>query len=432
MSADPTAANRAAVGNFLTGLLPSGSPLKKSIEASKAEAKAAELEAQAQAQRAKAAEEIAAQEAAMMSQGAPAEIAPVPIKQADRLPATQSVMPSQVPSPLPYSSQFLSPGLAAEAKSQEQLGSDQAALLRSQQETLLAREAQSEEKRKEQERAINDQVAKISAMKIEPKSFWEGKSTGQKIAAGIGLFFASFTPQGTQNAIKIIDNEIERDLMAQKANLAKEQNTLSNLEKQLGSIDAAETAFRLKSMQMLDLKLKEAESTAKGPMARAQALKGQEMLSLKMAELQKDLMLKLQEKQDKLSEREFEVAGMQVRASSTKEAAQLKAYASNAVDTLGDIEKLKKISREGATMSPEAKALVMGIKGKLQGQYTAKDLDNLIPDPSKLTTLSSRTIKALDTIAEDVRGSLENRLKPSLVNKPSQAGIKNFEKYRVK
>jgi len=433
VSADPTAANRKAVGNFITGLLPTNSPLKKSIEASKAEERVRELEAQAQQERAIAAEQKAAEEAAMMSVGQPARAEPL----ADRALASQDIQPrpadlSSSTAPTDIPSQSLPQGLALEAKAQEQLGKDQAALLQAQQSELAARDAEAQAIREQKAAEVQDQISKINSMKIEPKSFWQGKSTGQKIAAGIGLFFASITPQGAQNAIKIIDDEIERDLVAQKANLSKEQNTLSALEKQLGSADAAATAFRIKSLQMLDLKLKQAEAQARGPLARAKAVQGQDMIAAQLAQKQAELQAKLQEKQEKLAEREFEFEGFKVRAGSTREAAQLKQYASNAADVLGDIEKLKAKTRLGSVLSKEdrtkTQTILRGIRGKLQGQFTPKDLDKLIPDPTGFTTFNAQTLKSLETLRQDVLGSLENRLAPSLVKESADP----FKKYRVK
>jgi hypothetical protein len=58
--------------------------------------------------------------------------------------------------------------------------------------------------------------AEQAKMKPEARDYFSGKTTFQKIMAGVGLALASLTPQGAQNAIKIIDSEIDRDLDLQK------------------------------------------------------------------------------------------------------------------------------------------------------------------------------------------------------------------------
>jgi hypothetical protein len=433
---DPTAPNREAVGNFLTGLLPERSPLKQSINAAKAEAEAKKAEAEAQAAAEKAKEERLKEEASMMSQGAPAQ---VPAQEAARMPAQDLTQPIAQPA-LPQQP-LLSPGLALEAQAQEKLGQEQASLLQAQQAEMIKKEAETESRRQEQMNAINDQVSKINSMKIEPKGFFEGKSTGQKVAAGIGLFFAALTPQGAQNAIKIIDDEIERDLSVQKANLSKEQNTLSNLEKQLGSIDAAETAFRLKATQNLSLKLQEAAAKAQGPMARAKALQGQQALDAQSSKLQQELAIKLMEKRDKKEGQIINTMGFIGVAPTKEEAVEFRKSAAAYQKSADSLDELISMVGKGKSISPseraKAQALTTQLRGSLRllliGSGAMSDMEqqllkDIIADPTKIMSLPQQEQAKLET--------LKKKLGDALATQADSLGIKleadNFEKYRVK
>lgn len=190
-------------------------------------------------------------------------------------------------------------GLEMEAAALSREGKQAASVIDQGQLEIEKKAAEIEAQRKAQQDKINATIQDIESTKIEPKSFWEGKSTGQKVAAGIGLFFASLTPEGARNAVAIIDREIERDLGAQRANLSKKQNTLSALEKQLGSIDAAESAFRLKALQGIELQLKSTAEKAKGPLARAKAQQGLEQIEASKAAASQKLQLELMKIQAK-------------------------------------------------------------------------------------------------------------------------------------
>lgn len=75
----------------------------------------------------------------------------------------------------------------------------------------------------------------VAGFKFEDPSVWKNKSTGQKILFGIGAFLGSLTPQGAQNVTKMINDEINRDVAAQKQEYAQlgvklegKQNTYKN------------------------------------------------------------------------------------------------------------------------------------------------------------------------------------------------------------
>lgn len=258
---------RQAGGQAMIPLAPQGQSL--------ADEKAAELEAQAAELRAQ-----GGQAAIPLAEGLSQPV--------DRAPAVAEVPPTPEKSVVPQPS-----GLMQEAAVLEKQGKESAALLDKQQAELQVKEAEAEVQRQKVQQEIDSKIKEIDSIKIEPKSFYAGKSTGEKISAGIAHFFAALTPQGAQAAISIIDNAIQRDMDAQKANLAKKQSTLGDLEKKLGSIGAAESAFRLKSLQNIELQLKSASEKAKGPLARAKAVQAMEAVQANKEAAQQKLAVEL-------------------------------------------------------------------------------------------------------------------------------------------
>jgi hypothetical protein len=72
-------------------------------------------------------------------------------------------------------------------------------------------------------------AADISSTKINPDAFWQSRDTGQRVSAvlamALGGFYAGYT--GRDNPVeKALNTAIERDIEAQKANLAKKQTEL--------------------------------------------------------------------------------------------------------------------------------------------------------------------------------------------------------------
>ena len=64
-----------------------------------------------------------------------------------------------------------------------------------------------------------DSMDKASQLSLHDPSIWANKSTGQKIAAGIGMMFAALTPQGTQNMMQMMTDAVNQDIDKQKNNI---------------------------------------------------------------------------------------------------------------------------------------------------------------------------------------------------------------------
>lgn len=82
----------------------------------------------------------------------------------------------------------------------------------------------------------------IANSKVDPNHFWQEKSTGSKLLAGIGMIFSgmgSGLAGGPNLAHQVIQRAIDRDIDAQKANIGKKQNLLAYYQRQTGDDIAA-------------------------------------------------------------------------------------------------------------------------------------------------------------------------------------------------
>lgn len=129
--------------------------------------------------------------------------------------------------------------------------------------------------------------------KVEPKGFFEGKSTWQKLLGGVGLFLSSFTPEGARNVANIIDREIERDIDAQKTNIKlkreKADNNFKLMLEKYGTQEAALLAKKRDAFGLLDAHLKKLEMNARNEETRARIAMGREELALKRQSLTNEL-----------------------------------------------------------------------------------------------------------------------------------------------
>lgn len=77
---------------------------------------------------------------------------------------------------------------------------------------------------------ITDTLAELQQKKIDPDRFFEG-STGKRIMAGIAIAFGeigrALTGSQTNNALKIINDAIDRDVLSQKEDIATAKEGLS-------------------------------------------------------------------------------------------------------------------------------------------------------------------------------------------------------------
>lgn len=146
--------------------------------------------------------------------------------------------------------------------------------------------------RKAQADAVMNDINKIQndvmTQKIDPTRIWSNMSTGNRVLAGISIFLGGVAGgmQGTDNrALGIIQDAVNKDIDAQKADMGKKQNMLSvNMAKYNNINDAAAaTKAQLLSITQAQINQAAAKMGSKQALAAAQVANGQ--IDLQKAQL---------------------------------------------------------------------------------------------------------------------------------------------------
>ena len=149
-------------------------------------------------------------------------------------------------------------------------------------ETLAMQQKQAEERtaltkqwgdRWEANQKQSDQVAAdIAASKIDPSKYWQNHS---KVTAGISLILGGIgagLAGGPNQAMALLNKNIDNELDAQKANLGKQQNLLSHYMQQGHSIQEAQQLARADLLDAQRGQLQMMATKYAGPQAQAAAL----------------------------------------------------------------------------------------------------------------------------------------------------------------
>lgn len=114
----------------------------------------------------------------------------------------------------------------------------------------------------------------IKNQHIDPNHYWASKSTASKISTGLGLILggigSGLTGQGNA-ALEFLQNNINRDIKGQEANLGKEQNLLSANMRQFGNLKDATDMTRIMQQGIVANQLQSIAATNTDPVAKARA-----------------------------------------------------------------------------------------------------------------------------------------------------------------
>jgi hypothetical protein len=125
------------------------------------------------------------------------------------------------------------------------------------------------------EDSFKDGIEKFNKLQVDPnnfkKNFYANASTGQKLLAGIGLILGGFGSGGNQ-AVKVLEGAIDRDISAQKANIDKagvglnaQKSLLGEMRMRFGDERMSEIAARRAMMEQAELQLKQTAAKYKSP-----------------------------------------------------------------------------------------------------------------------------------------------------------------------
>jgi hypothetical protein len=166
-------------------------------------------------------------------------------------------------------------GLAGEAAASGQVGEAQAKMLNQQveQQRRAAQVYQDHYNGLEAERSAFQRD--VQNKHIDSKHYLNSMGAGSKIATGIGLILGGIGAGLTRTSNPVLDflnQQIDRDIAAQKDNLGKSENLLNANLRQFGNLRDATDMTRVMQSDIISNQLKEAAAKAQSPMAKARAL----------------------------------------------------------------------------------------------------------------------------------------------------------------
>lgn len=277
----------------------------------------------------------------------------------------------------------------------------------------------------------------IETFKIDPNKMWSNMSTGNKVLAGLSIFLGGFDPSGQNKALGIIQNSIDRDVDAQKAQYAKLRDKKQDLNSLYGRMmdkfkdeKIALGMAKAGHYQALGMKVEAMAAQAKVPQTQAQFLQQSAVFKQKAAEVTADTMSKFLTAQQKGASQYVPGFGT---APTEKEAQELRAKVAAADSARQEISTLKKLTSLGTKLSPEAKAqaglsataLKAALRKEIVGEGAVSGaeyelLDKVIADPSSFFSLPNVDKMKLEYLENKVLKGLENTAKSYGLQVPEQ------------
>lgn len=134
---------------------------------------------------------------------------------------------------------------------------------------------------KESQDDFNASVKELAGMKVDQGRIWKDKTTGDKIAVGIGVLLGAIgqglTGGKSNYALDVIDNAIERDIAAQKTEIAtkgevlgQKQNAIAMMRQRFGDERLADLAFKEAAMEKVKASILDKMASTKSDAVRAQ------------------------------------------------------------------------------------------------------------------------------------------------------------------
>lgn len=142
--------------------------------------------------------------------------------------------------------------------------------------------------RQDLNKAIQDQ-------KIDPNHYMNSMSTGKHIMTSIGLLLGGYSAGvsgGPNPALQKLNDNISRDIDAQKAELNKKENLLSSNMKQYGNLRDAEAVTRIQLSDIASNALAQNAAKMADPAAKARADQAIGQLNQKVAPIMSQLAMK--------------------------------------------------------------------------------------------------------------------------------------------
>lgn len=166
-------------------------------------------------------------------------------------------------------------GLQMESQAKQFQAKEEQAALQKHQDVMLELKSNYDKKFQTLEQNRQQLMNDIQSSKIDPNRLYSNMSTGQKFELGIGLILGGMgagLTGGENPVLKSLQNQIDRDVDAQRSELGKKQNLLSANMQEFGNLKDAMEMTKSQQLDVLSSKMKMAAAKAMNPMAKAQML----------------------------------------------------------------------------------------------------------------------------------------------------------------
>lgn len=293
---------------------------------------------------------------------------------------------------------------------------------------------------------------------VNPNRYWGSLSTGNKISASIGLILGGIGAgmvKGENQALKVIDSAINNDIESQKVNASKNMNMYRQAMDKYKDERVAHNEVKLAQLAIVDSKLKQAELNAKSKDAKFAAQQARGELQMKYAPLideqaKKKTQLEImrmananpeaitsamvqylpKEQQDRF----VPGAGFALTAEGAKKIRE--EYKPDHDDAIAALDRLVQLREKYGSeiYNREAVAEADTLKGILKGKLRTflvgpgavteneqKTLDNIIQDPTSLTSGDKSVYKRLETLRGAISASYANKARLNGLEMNAQA-----------
>jgi hypothetical protein len=183
-------------------------------------------------------------------------------------------------------------GINKQAAAEGALGKQQADLAAQQAQKMADIQAKTDMHINNINTEIGSVVNDIKAGHINPNHYMENLSTGGKIATIFGLILGGATSQytgGRNLAFEMLQKQIDRDVDAQKANLANKQTLFNAYQHRFGNAKDADAMARITQANIYANKLEQAAAKSRDPIAKAKAMEAIGALKAQYAPLQQQV-----------------------------------------------------------------------------------------------------------------------------------------------
>lgn len=359
-------------------------------------------------------------------------------------PATADATPPQPPAdPMgteAYSQNYMQglgtavEGITNEAAAAQQIGQETAKALqesaKQQQEIQKRFQSNQQEIMKETEGAIEDLRKQHITTNHLFASMNDGKGmgTGQKITTAIGLILGGIAGgmlHQENPADKFLNQMIDRDIEAQKAEMGKKENLVGAYFKKFGNMRDATDMARLIQLGWVDTQLKIAAANAQGPQAASRAQQSIGQLQMQAAPIMSNLAMRRTMQQSTASSnadpatkiRMLKMAGYMSEGDSHlayKELQEAQNAYKSRDNVMGAFDALVKLNTVGnrvgsplqtaRQVAAKRDALTAELAKATAGRFTAQDSEMLAknwPQPGDTEETASIKRAALDALISD-------------------------------